>query len=231
MRKALCTVIGVLVTLTCSAQSIVYGISGTLTSSNYAFKEGSSYTKNLKYPLNYGATGGLFIRYSPSKEQVSRKNPFRPVAQMEAKLANHVMITNSFPERSGNENYTDQIFRAEVPLLLGVEYMQKYHFLIGPSLNTNLAISSTVNYKDGTKREYSNTIRYYKRFGVGLNLSASYTYKFLIFSVQYERSLSPVKLQAFSQQFKLKMNTLRVGLAISLFNKNNEKNKNSIYRN
>lgn len=211
------------------SQSIVYGLSGTLTSSNYSFREGSSYSKNLKYPLNYGATGGLFIRYSPSREQVSRNNLFRPVVQVEAKIANHVMLTNSFPSRSSIESFTDQIFRAEVPFLFGVEYKEKYHFLVGPSFNTNLAINSRTDYKDGTKREYPNTIRFYKRFGVGLNLSASYSYKFLIFSVQYERSLSAVKVQAFSEYFKLKMNTLRVGLAISLFNKNNEKNKNSIY--
>jgi hypothetical protein len=210
-------------------QFIHYGLTGTVSTSNYSFKSGSNYSKKLKYPLNYGASGGLFIRYSPSLEQASRTIRIRPILQLEAKVAQHYMVTNGFPTQSSLENYTDVITRAEIPLMIGVEYKGVYQFLIGPSLNTNMAISSTTNYKDGTKRSYSNMIRYYKRFGVGLNVSASYSYKFLIFSVQYERSLSDVKVQAFSEYFRLKMNTIRLGVAISLFNKNNEKNKNSIY--
>lgn len=217
--------------LTGISQNIHYGLSGTVSTSNYSFKSGSKYSKKLEYPLNYGGSGGLFIRYSPSKEQVSRANLYRPIVQLEAKVAQHVMVTSGFPTASSLENYTDVIIRSEIPFMVGVEYKGVYHFLIGPSFNTNLAVNSTNNYKNGTKREYVNTIRYYKRFGVGLNLSASYSYKFLIFSVQYERSFSDVKVQAFSEHFRLKMNTIRLGVAVSLFNKNNEKNKNSIYFN
>ena len=74
------------------SQSIDYGLAVTGNSSSYGVKRSAAQRKNFNYPLNYGASAGISLRYSPSKQQISRKFPFEPTFQSEAKPVSYTHL-------------------------------------------------------------------------------------------------------------------------------------------
>lgn len=212
-----------------SAQSINFGVLATANSSSYAVKSSADERNDLSYPLNYGGSIGLSLRYGPSKQQVSRKVPFRPTFQTEGKLASTILLIQSTNDQTNFEKETYEITRFEFNLMGGAEYKGKFQLLFGPTFNTILEAKKTEDFKVGESRDFPESDREFKRFGIGINTSLGFLWKNFLFSVQYERQVTDFRTSLSNVPVSFKMNTLRIGTTFFLFNKNNEKNKDSIF--
>lgn len=212
-----------------SAQSIDFGVLTSANFSAYGVKGDSPFRNNFDYPLNYGGSIGLAIKYSPSNQQISRKFPLRPIFQSEGKISTNFMLVKSTNERSNILQETYELTRFELNLMGGVDFKRKFQLLIGPTFNTIIAATKTVDFKVGGTRTFAESDAEFKRFGIGLNTSFGYKWKFLLFSVQYERQITDFRTSIFRNPVNFKMNTLRLGTTFFLFNKNNEKNRDSLF--
>jgi hypothetical protein len=211
------------------SQSIDYGLAVTGNSSSYGVKRSAAQRKNFNYPLNYGASAGISLRYSPSKQQISRKFPFEPTFQSEAKLSLNNLLIKSDNDRINLLQEFYEITRFEFSMAVGVVYKRKFQLLIGPTFNTIITAQKTVDYRDQPNRMFPESDADFKRFGIGFNTSFGYLWKNFHFSVQYERQLTDFRTTWFNNSVQFKMNTLRIGTVFYLFNKNNEKNRASLF--
>lgn len=219
-----------LLTMECViGQSIGFGVLTSLNSSSYGVKNNAPQRRNFDYPLNYGGSIGVAIRYSPSNEQISRKFPFRPIFQTEGKISTTFLLVKSSNESLNIVQESYEVTRFEYNLTIGFDYKRKYQFLVGPTFNTIIAAKKTVDYKSNFSRVFPESDREFKRFGIGINTSFGYKWKNFLFSVQYERQITDFRTTLFNSPVSFKMNTLRLGTTYFLFNKNNEKYRDSLF--
>lgn len=210
-------------------QSIGFGVLTSLNYSSYGVKNNALQRKNFDYPLNYGGSVGIAIRYSPSNEQVSRKFLFRPIVQTEGKISTTFMLIKANIKSLNFEQESYEVTRFEYNLTVGFDYKRIYQFLIGPSFNTIIAAKKTLYIKDNVSRVFPESDREFKRFGIGINTSFGYKWKKFLFSVQYERQITDFRTTLFNSSVEFKMNTLRLVSVFFLFNKNNEKYRDSLF--
>ncbi len=210
-------------------QSINFGIVTSLNASSYGVNQNKKVKKNFDFPLNYGGSVGLSINYGPSREQVSRRFPFKFAVQTEGLINTSYLLVRSTNDKLNTELETYEITRFVYNLMGGFNYKSKFQFLMGPTFNTILAAKKTVEYKNSDTRVFPESDIEFKRFGIGLNTSFGYCWKNFLFSVQYERQLTDFRTSLFNSPVKFKMNTLRIGTTYFLFNKNNEKNVDSLF--
>jgi hypothetical protein len=210
-------------------QSINFGVVTSLNGSSYGVNRDNKFRRNFDFPLNYGGSVGFAINYGPSREQISRKFPFKFALQTEAQLNTTYFLTRSSNDQINIELETYEITRFVYNLMGGFTYKSKFQFVIGPTFNTILAAKKTVDYRNTDSRIFPDSDIEFKRFGIGLNTSFGYWWRNFLFSVQYERQLTDFRTSLFNSPVKFKMNTLRIGTTYFLFNKNNEKNRDSLF--